>query len=152
AFSHSHRARRTKMQEPGIARGLTVIGAVVAGAVASFTSLGAQPGTIALTNLTVIDGTGAAPAVGLTVVVGGDRITAMGRSDRFKVQPGAIVVDGTDKVLIPGLWDMHVHLGPYADGSKALARLVGYGVTGVRDMASPVDDILRLRRDTAVGS
>ena len=42
---------------------------------------------------------------------------------------------------------MHVHIGSYQDGVKVLPRLVGYGITGVRDMASPVDDILRLRRD-----
>jgi hypothetical protein len=122
----------------------------LAGAVTGFTGLGAQPETIALTNLTVIDGTGAGP--GLTVVMSGDLITAIGRSDRLRVPPGAAVVDGTNKVLIPGLWDMHVHLGTYADGTRALARLIGYGVTGVRDMASPLDDILRLRRETADGS
>jgi hypothetical protein len=43
---------------------------------------------------------------------------------------------------------MHVHLGSYADGVKVLPRLVGYGITGVRDMASPLDDGLRFRRET----
>jgi imidazolonepropionase-like amidohydrolase len=57
--------------------------------------------------------------------------------------------DGTGQFLIPGLWDMHVHLGSYEEAAKALPRLIGYGITGVRDMASPIDDILRLRRATA---
>jgi Amidohydrolase family len=65
------------------------------------------------------------------------------------VPQDAIVVDGTGRFLIPGLWDMHVHVGSYEDGVKVLPRFVGYGITGVRDMASPPDDILRLRRDTS---
>ena len=38
---------------------------------------------------------------------------------------------------------MHVQLGAYDAGVKASARLLSYGVTGVRDMASPLDDITR---------
>jgi len=47
---------------------------------------------------------------------------------------------------------MHVHLGPYADGKRALADFLAEGVTGVRDMGSPLEDILRLRRETAEGT
>jgi predicted amidohydrolase YtcJ len=69
------------------------------------------------------------------------------------VPSGATVVDGRGKYLIPGLWDMHVHhIGGYNDGTKVLPRLVAYGITGVKDMASPVDDILRLRRESADGT
>jgi hypothetical protein len=50
------------------------------------------------------------------------------------------------------MWDMHVHIGGYDEGTKVLPRLVAYGITGVRDMASPVDDILRLRRESADGT
>lgn len=84
----------------------------------------------------------------MTVIVNGGRITTIGRAGSVPVPHDAIVVDGTGKFLIPGLWDMHVHVGSYQDGVKVLPRLVGYGITGVRDMASPPDDILRLRRET----
>jgi imidazolonepropionase-like amidohydrolase len=47
---------------------------------------------------------------------------------------------------------MHVHIGGYEEGTKLLPRLVAYGITGVRDMASPLDDILRLRRESADGT
>ena len=50
------------------------------------------------------------------------------------------------------MWDMHVHIGGYDEGTKVLPRLVAYGITGVREMASPVDDILRLRRESADGT
>jgi hypothetical protein len=107
-----------------------------------------QSAAVAVTNVTLIDGTGAPPTSTMTVIVNGSRIETIGRAGRVRVPQGAIVVDGTGKFLIPGLWDMHVHVGSYQDGVKILPRLVGYGITGVRDMASPLDDILRLRRET----
>ena len=46
---------------------------------------------------------------------------------------GAIVIDGTHKYLIPGLWDMHVHLW-YSQNLFPL--YLSWGITGVRDMGS----------------
>jgi imidazolonepropionase-like amidohydrolase len=117
-------------------------------AVVSASSANAQSVDIAVTNVTVIDATGAPGIPATTVIVSGGRISAIGRTGSIRVPADAVVVDGTDKFLIPGLWDMHVHLGSYQDGVKVLPRLAGYGITGVRDMASPIDDILRLRRET----
>ena len=42
-----------------------------------------------------------------TIVVTGDRITAL--SPRAKIPANAEVVDATGKFVIPGFWDMHVH-------------------------------------------
>jgi hypothetical protein len=47
---------------------------------------------------------------------------------------------------------MHVHLGAYADGKRDLAAFLAQGVTGLRDMGSPLDDILRLRQGTNDGT
>jgi imidazolonepropionase-like amidohydrolase len=115
------------------------------------TIVAAQSKAIAVTNVTLIDGTGARPRV-VTVIVEGDRITAIARNGRERIPNGATMVDGRGKYLIPGMWDMHVHIGAYDEGTKVLPRLVAYGITGVRDMASPVDDILRLRRESADGT
>jgi len=49
------------------------------------------------------------------------------------VPPGAVVIDGAHKYLIPGLWDMHVHLW-YSQNLFPL--YLSWGVTGVRDMGS----------------
>ena len=113
--------------------------------------LAAQSRAIALTNVTLTDGTGARPRVE-TIIVAGDRVVAINPSGRERMPAGATIVDGHDKYVIPGMWDMHVHIGGYDEGAKLLARLVGYGITGVRDMALPVDDILRLRRESADGT
>src|SRR5438034_699919 len=64
---------------------------------------------IALTHVTVIDVIAAQPKSDMTVVINGDRITAVGHSAGISVPADAKVVDATGKFLIPGLWDMHVH-------------------------------------------
>lgn len=57
--------------------------------------------------------------------------------------PGAEQLDGTGRFLMPGLWDMHVHLG----GDSAVARqLLAWGITGARDMGgSEIEPALALR-------
>lgn len=61
----------------------------------------------------------------------------------------AQVVDGQGRFLVPGLWDMHAHME--ATGASWLQLNVANGVTGIRDMGSDVDLILKLREATASG-
>ena len=100
-----------------------------------------------LENVTVIDGTGAPARAGLSVVVTGERISVVGPvgSVRAISGPGAEPIDASGQFLIPGLWDMHVHLGGLDAGTRAGPAFIAHGVTGVRDMGSPLDEILTLR-------
>ena len=91
---------------------------------------GAWAQTTAITNVTVIDMTGAAPKPGQTVVIRGNRIASVGTGTAPR---GARIVDGRGKYVIPGLWDMHVHL-TIPGGETILSLYVVNGVTGVRDM------------------
>jgi imidazolonepropionase-like amidohydrolase len=103
---------------------------------------------LAITSVTVIDATGAPARPDMTVIVTGDRITAVGKFREVGVPEGARVVDGKGKYLIPGLWDMHVHT---ADPSF-LPLYLANGVTGVRDMhAMDPDAIFRLRKQVEEG-
>ena len=61
------------------------------------------------------------------------------RGDRAAVPAGVTVVDGRGKYLIPGLWDMHVHLSWTT--SSALPLLVANGVTSVRDLGSSLPQL-----------
>ena len=45
-----------------------------------------------------------------TVLIENGRITRLGSVEQVAVPPGAVVIDGTGKYLVPGLADMHVHL------------------------------------------
>src|SRR5262245_39785284 len=86
----------------------------------------AKPLTI--TNVTVIDCTGMEAQPDMTVVITGDRITALGKAKEVAVPGVAQVIDGKGKFLIPGLWDMHAH---WLDKSY-LALFTANGVTGLR--------------------
>jgi hypothetical protein len=85
-----------------------------------------------------------------TVVVIGDRISLVGPSKSTKAPPGAEIVEVAGKSIIPGLWDMHAHLGP-ADGVLNVAS----GITTARDLGNNPDrvDDMKNRFDTlaAVG-
>src|ERR1041384_5643259 len=74
---------------------------------------------VAITNVTVIDGTGAAPQPGTTVVMQRGRITAVGKS--ITVRAGALVIDGHGKTLIPGMVGMHDHLFYTAAGGREVS-------------------------------
>jgi imidazolonepropionase-like amidohydrolase len=100
---------------------------------------------IVFAHVTLIDGTGAPPIRDAAVVVTGNRIQAIGRAGEIAVPPGARIVDGTGKFLIPGLWDMHVHTS--WDRHFTMPLLIANGVTGVREMfGKDVAAILRIRR------
>lgn len=89
--------------------------------------------TFAIRNVTVIDGTGAAPALHQTILVHGDHITAIGPERSVRIPDGAAVTEGSGKYAIPGLWDMHVHLW---NQENVLPEYAVQGITGVRDMGS----------------
>jgi imidazolonepropionase-like amidohydrolase len=65
-----------------------------------------------------------------TVLVCKDRIVAMGEHDQIKVPSGARVISGQGRFLMPGLVDMHTHLGL----EEALKLYIARGVTTVRNM------------------
>lgn len=103
-------------------------------------------------DITIIDCADHPAQPGQSVLISNGRIAAIGPVARVKAPQNAEILDGRGKYLIPGLWNMHVHLGAYADGKRALAAFLAQGVTGLRDMGSPLDDILRLRQETNDGT
>ena len=106
---------------------------------------------LALTHVTVVDVAAKDSTAALkhnqTVVITGNHITAVGSVGSVKVPPGARTIDATGKHLIPGLWDMHVHL--FNNTSNAgtnnaeayFPAFIANGVTGVRDMWTDFDDL-----------
>ena len=94
-----------------------------------------QNRSLVFTHVTVIDMTGSPPKPDMTVVVTGTRIAALGRNGEIPAPPDARVVDASGKFLIPGLWDMHAHLGDDDfDKNYNLRLFVANGITGVRIM------------------
>ena len=105
--------------------------------------------TIAITNVTVLDGTGAPPRSNETVLIHGNRIVSIGASESVDVPADASMVDGQGKFLIPGLWDMHMHFS-LLGGPSILPVFTANGVTGVRDNGSG-DSVFVWQREIAEG-
>jgi imidazolonepropionase-like amidohydrolase len=111
------------------------------------------PETVALTHVTVIDGTGAAPLADATVLLRAGRIVSVNPPGR-PVPTGARVEDLTGKWIIPGLIDAHVHLqgenGEITHYRDVLTRLLLNGVTGLRDMAGDARVLGYLAREASL--
>jgi imidazolonepropionase-like amidohydrolase len=75
-----------------------------------------------------------------TVVISGNKITAVGADGQVPFPKSAETIDAAGKTLMPGLWDMHVHVAP-GDGLLHMAC----GVTSVRDLANDTDFLLQTR-------
>jgi imidazolonepropionase-like amidohydrolase len=94
---------------------------------------------IVFRGVTILDGADSGPRRQMDVVVAGGRIVEVGRKAR--APKDARSIDARGKFLIPGLWDMHVHLAfpwssPVELWEPSLWLFLANGVTGVRDMGS----------------
>ncbi len=117
----------------------------------------------ALVGGTLIDGYGGRPIRDSVILVDGERISAVGTVTTLPVPKGAEVISTEGMSVLPGLWDMHVHLmlsghGDYAHWDKtypsqlepvimpASARqLLLAGVTSARDLGAPLDASINVR-------
>ena len=105
---------------------------------------------VALTNATIVDGTGAAPRANQTIVIRDGKIAAVGAASSVTVPQGARTIDLTGQTVIPGIIGMHDHLFYTAAGGREASlgfsgpRLyLASGVTTIRTTGSvaPYADI-----------
>jgi cytosine/adenosine deaminase-related metal-dependent hydrolase len=83
-------------------------------------------------NARVFDPRDGSVTAGMSVLVEGNRISALASDGRIPALPAKVeTIDARGRFLMPGLWDNHVHLGGI-DGMLHLAA----GITSVRDMAN----------------
>ena len=91
--------------------------------------------TLVITHVAVVDTIGAAVKRDMTVIIAGGRIAAIGKSRTVKFRKDAQVINAAGKFLIPGLWDMHSHIGDDDfDKTAWLPLFIVNGVTGMRIM------------------
>ena len=108
------------------------------------------PKTLVIRNGNVFDSERGVVKPRTTVVIQGDRITAVGPTDSVRAPAGATIIDATGKTVIPGLWDMHTHL--FLGAEEAGLMQLAAGITTVRDMASDIDDALSQRERARTGT
>jgi imidazolonepropionase-like amidohydrolase len=115
-----------------------------------------QPSVLSIVNVAVIDVTGGPPQLHRTVVVRNGRIEDVHYFEPAKDKPPGIRVNGTGKFLIPGLWDMHVHMvfGDWFPRGRevTLPLFIANGITGVRDMGGELEVLQQWRREIAEGT
>ena len=109
---------------------------------------------IYITRVTVIDTKNGKELPDRTVILAGDRITDVAKTKDARVPPGAKVVDGRGKFLIPGLWDMHAHPLAPERRDTYFSLFLANGVTGVRDTGAwiSLSEIHRWQQDLATGA
>ena len=101
---------------------------------------------LAFTHATLFDSETGKTIPNTTVLVEGNRIKAVGRDGSVRLPANAELVDARGKTLMPGLWDMHVHISP-DDGLMHIAA----GVTSARDMANDTEALLALKGKIEAG-
>ncbi len=85
---------------------------------------------VAIINVDLFDAEAGTIVPNKTLLFQNDTIVAIMDKLNDSLRAGVISIDGTGKTLLPGFFDMHVHIGK----SDGLLHLAG-GVTSVRDMA-----------------
>jgi len=147
-------------------RALVLVVTLFAVALSSLTAQAPRP--VALVGGTLIDGTGAAPVRNSVILIRGDRIERLATVGAVPVPAEYEQISTEGMTVLPGLWDMHVHLiysGHPNPGSwfrhasdfervtiPASARqMLMAGVTSVRDLAAPADAIFGVKRRIASG-
>jgi Amidohydrolase family len=108
-----------------------------------------SPHTLLLEHVTVIDSTGSDPRADTSVLIEGDKIKSIFSSRQSKPAGVGLIVDGSGKFLIAGLWDMHVHALSQNNPERFFPLFIANGVTGIRDMGGdiPLSQVAQLKKD-----
>ena len=117
----------------------------------------------------LIDGNGGPPIADSVILVDGERVTAVGTTGTLAIPAGAEVISTEGMDVLPGLWDMHVHLmidghSDYTHWDKTYlgrqrdeimpagaVQLLLAGVTSARDLGGPLEDSIAVRDAIAAG-
>ena len=117
----------------------------------------------ALVGGTLIDGLGGPPIRNSVILIQGERIHAIGQVGSLQIPQGAEVISTEGMSVLPGLWDMHVHLdinghADYDHWDKtyppqyetvimpaSAKQLLFAGVTSARDLGAPLKESIAVR-------
>jgi imidazolonepropionase-like amidohydrolase len=110
-----------------------------------------------LRNFTLIDGSGRPPLTGAAMILDAGRIVWVGPVTQLQTPGGAQTVDLTGKYVMPGIINLHGHLGNTIDLTqdakfftresveKNLETYASYGVTAMLSMGTDQDLVFQIR-------
>ncbi len=128
----------------------------------SLVALGQSP--LVFQGVTLIDGSGGPPVLNATVLVVGDRIVLIGEGGTLQMPDSAEIVDGKGKTLIPGIINLHGHVGLTRGLVQAqenysrenvidnLGTYAAYGVTTTTSLGTDMDLVIGVRDDVNRGN
>ena len=117
----------------------------------------------ALVGGTLIDGFGGKPILNSVIVIEGERIKTVGQQGQVVIPAAAEIISTEGMTIIPGLWDMHVHLyinghsdyphwdKKYLKSAKDIImpasahQLLMAGITSGRDLGGPLEASISVR-------
>lgn len=124
-------------------------------AAAAAIALAAAPAdrTLLISDVTLIDGTGAAPRAHVDITVRDGRIAGVAPAEPGRAASAAVTLNGAGRYAVPGLFDAHVHLSPsrWEQRVADLRRLVDGGITSVYDVAGDVRETSDFARAVIAG-
>lgn len=107
----------------------------------------AQEEILVIKNVSVVDVKHNRLQTGSVVLIEGNKIIAIGKG--ISIPKAAFVLDAKGKYLIPGLWDMHVHSLRQERIPLYFPQFVANGITGIRDMSTPLEDFEVFKKSNA---
>jgi len=115
-----------------------------------------SPSILIIHDVSVIDATGAPAQTHRTVIVSNGKIEQITSSSAADAKFPGTHINASGKFLIPGLWDMHVHMvfGTWFPHGKeiALPLFIANGITGVRDMGGELEVLQQWRKEISAGT
>jgi imidazolonepropionase-like amidohydrolase len=103
-------------------------------------------GDLVIKNVTIFDSTTAKTIPAQRVTVRGERIVSVEAENGQATASGAQIIDGSGKMLLPGLWDMHQH---FSADSAFLD--IAAGITTGRDLGNSIEELTKLRKHIQEG-
>jgi len=103
-------------------------------------------GDVVITNVAVFDSVNAKVLPKQRVTLHGEHIASVEPEQGQANPSGAQIIDGSGKMLLPGLWDMHQHLS--ADNAFLD---VAAGITTIRDMGNSIEELGKLKKHIEQG-
>ncbi len=94
--------------------------------------------TVFIKSINIIDVTSGNIVKNRDILIKDNVIVAIDTIGILKAHPTSLIIDGTNKYLIPGLWDMHTHSNQHSEWLYH-PLFIANGVTGIRDMSGQLN-------------
>ena len=119
---------------------------------------------LVIEKVTLVDGSGGPPTLNATVIVLGGRIAVIGEGGAHQISGDPQVVDGQGKTLVPGIINLHGHVGLTKGLVQAqenysqenvidnLQTYASYGVTTTTSLGTDMEAVLGVSRDVSRGN